>query len=461
MAGKQKTKNLALKYTPNILLDIYCSYQGLVRYRQRYNRLFNHYYNFYCQVAKWSESQLIDYQNQRLREIVAYCYENVPYYKNVFDKIGLKPFDIRTIEDLGKIPFLDKIKVRQAGTELVSREFDPKKLFKSHTSGSTGTPMLVYFSPETCPAQWGFVWARARPGVRRGDRYASFQSQLLVEPDRKKPPFWRMNYIAKQRLYSVWHLQDENLKYYFEDLNSFKPEYIQGYPSAMYIVAEYMKRKGLFFAHQLKAALSIFETVQGIHKETIEEVWQCPLWDQYGQGERVGIITLYECGNYHYDMDFSIIEFIPVENNENEEIAEIVGTSFINKAWTLLRYRTGDLVLIDRNSRCHCGRPGPVIKSVIGRTGDIITTPDGRRVMNVTSVVRDVPGLVELQVVHSKVDEIIINVARSSSYNQDSENTILSRLGDSFGPSIALKINYVDRIERTSGGKFKAIVSKL
>ena len=461
MVSKQNIRNLALKYTPNILLDIYCSYQGLVRYRQRYNWLFGKYYQFHCEATKWSESELVDYQNQRLREIVTYCYENVSYYKKVFNEIRLKPSDIHTIEDLGKIPFLDKAKVRAAADELVSREFNPKKLFKSHTAGSTGTPMLIYFSPETWPAQYGFFWARWRPGVSREDKFACFQGQQLVELQRKKPPFWRTNYIGKQRLYSVFHLHDENLKYYIEDLNSFQPEYIQGYPSAMYILAEYMKRKGLSLRHHLKAAFSMSETVQENHKRTIEEAWDCPLWDQYGQGERVASITLYECGNYHYDMDFGITEFITIEKIGDEEIAEVVGTSLMNKAWTLIRYRTGDLVLLDRNGRCHCGRPGPVIKSIFGRTGDIITTPDGRKVMNVTTAVRDVPHLCELQVVQTKVDEIIINVVESSGYNRDSENTILSRFRERFGPAMTVKINHVDRIERTKGGKFKVMISKV
>jgi len=461
MAGKRKIKNLALKYTPNILLDVYCSYQGLVRRRQRYNRLFDEYYQFYCQAAKWSESKLIDYQNHRLRDTVAYCYENVPYYKKTFDEIGLKPSDIRTVQDLGKIPFLDKPKVRQAGTELISGEFDPKKLLTAHTSGSTGTPLVLYFSPETLPAQFGFLWARWRPGVSLNDKFASFQGHYLVEPRRKKPPFWRTNYVGKQRLYSVVHLHDENLKYYVENLNSFQPEYIQGYSSAMYIVAEYMKRKGLSLRHPLKAAFSMSETVQETHKRTIEEVWDCPLWDQYGQGERVASITLYECGNYHYDMDFGIAEFVTVEKNRDEEIAEVVGTSLMNKAWTLIRYRTGDLVLLDRNSHCHCGRPGPLIKSVFGRMGDIITTPDGRKVMNVTTAVRDMPHLCELQVVQTKADEIVIKVVRLPGYNLDDERDILRRLGERFGPSMKLKISYVDRIKRASGGKFRVMVSKV
>ena len=130
MVSKQNIRNLALKYTPNILLDIYCSYQGLVRYRQRYNWLFGKYYQFHCEATKWSESELVDYQNQRLREIVTYCYENVSYYKKVFNEIRLKPSDIHTIEDLGKIPFLDKAKVRAAADELVSREFNPKSFSK-------------------------------------------------------------------------------------------------------------------------------------------------------------------------------------------------------------------------------------------------------------------------------------------------------------------------------------------
>ncbi|MHC4154179.1 MAG: phenylacetate--CoA ligase family protein [Planctomycetota bacterium] len=458
---KHRLENLALQYVPSPLIDVYCTYKGIVRKRERSGHLYDRYYSFFQQSADWSEAKLVSYQNKRLREIIPYCYECVPFYRELFDKTGLSSGDIRTVSDLPKLPLLDRQTVVDADTELISREFDPHKLVKYHTSGSSGSPMTLYFSPETWPAQYAFLWLRWRPGVTQKDKFACFQGQKLVAPGQKSPPFWRTNYANRQRLYSVFHLTDQNLRYYVDDLNSWQPEYIQGYPSAMYIVADYMRRADLTFRHPIKAAFSMSETVQEHHKTTIEETWSCPLWDQYGQGERVASITLYECGNYHYDMDFAITEFLTVDKTENGEVAEVVGTSLINKAWTLLRYRTGDLVVLDRDACCSCGRPGPVIKSIVGRTGDIITTPDGRKVMNVTAAIKDVQNLCEMQVVHTEPGRILARVVRSPHYCQDDERKLLTRLRETFGPAVSVDLEYVDIIKRTNGGKLKVMISEV
>lgn len=459
MLSRVSLKKYILKYSPPLFLDAACSYIGYRKKRQRHGGDYEKYYDFYRNAAKWPESQLIDFQNKRLRDIIKYCYSNVPYYRDIFKDNNLHPEDIATIEDLHKLPFIDKMKVRELGPLLVSNEYDSKKLLSSSTGGSTGTPMKIYYSHETWPAQYGFFWARWRPGVTKHDRYACFQGQELVAPDQKKPPFWRTNLIATQRLYSVFHLHEDKLHHYVENLNSFRPIYIQGYPSAMYILADYMRRNNLCFTFPLKAAYSMSETVLPYHKQAIEEVWGCRLWDQYGQGERVASITLYECGNYHYDMDFGIIEFLKVGQQEGLQVAEIIGTSLINKAWTLLRYRTGDLVLFDPEARCSCGRPGPVIKAILGRTGDIIITPDGRRIMNVTTAVKDIPGIKEFQVVQKTPSEIIVNIVATNEYSIDSGKLLLNKLGDRLGPSVNLKIDLLDEIKRTKGGKFKAIVA--
>ncbi len=229
----------------------------------------------------------------------------------------------------------------------------------------------------------------------------------------------------------------------------------------MYVVADYMQKNGLRFDLPIRAAFSMSETVQAIYRETIERAWHCPLWDQYGQGERVASITLRECGCYHYDMDFGIVEFEPVGKEGDLVVAEVIGTSLINRAWTLLRYRTGDMVLIDPDGECPCGRPGPVIRRVLGRTGDILTMPDGRRILNITTAVKDVPGLLEFQIVHDEPSSVIVNIVRDAAYTERSEQLIRKRVTERCGPSATVTLRYPERIERTPGGKFMAVVSKV
>lgn len=446
---------------PSCAWDLLCTLQGWRLNRKRYTPQTEAYYRFFLDSDTWSEERLIDYQNRRLREVVEYCAIHTPYYRKRFSELGLKPEDIKTIQDLPLLPCLDKSVIRKQAGDLISDEYSCRKLDTGQTGGSTGTPTRLYFSPETWPAQYGFFWARWRPGVKRGQKYACFQGQNLIPFHQTKPPYWRTNYASNQRLYSVFHLRQDNLSLYVDNLNRYQPVYIQGYPSALYIVADYMRRKNLRFSHPLQAAFSMSETVQSIHKQTIESVWGCPLWDQYGQGERVASITLRECGNYHYDMDFGIIEFDPVGDEQGFTVAEIIGTGLMNKAWTLLRYRTGDLVLFDPKRPCACGRPGPVIKGIFGRTGDILTLPDGRKVMNITTAVKDIPGLVEFQIVHEEPSLIVLNIVRDEGFTDQSEKAIQKSVSDRVGPSVTLQIRYLERIPRTPGGKYKAIISKV
>jgi phenylacetate-CoA ligase len=454
-------RDMILKYMPSPVLDVLCTLEGIRLNRKRYTKLTEKYYQWYLQSDAWSEEKLIEFQNMRLREIVAYCAEHTPYYRKYFAKSGIDPKEIKRIDDLPRLPYLDKSIIRKSPELFISDEYDEKSLDMGRTGGTTGTPVKIYFSPETWPAQYGFFWARWRPGVKRGQRYACFQGQNLVPFNQTRPPFWRTNYVSKQRLFSVFHLNEKNLPAYYDSLNQFQPKYIQGYPSAMYIVAEYMQRKNLHFNHPVKAAFSMSETVQPVHKKTIENAWECQLWDQYGQGERVASITLRECGYYHYDMDFGIIEFEKIGEEDGLSVAEIVGTSLMNKAWTLIRYRTGDLALIDTERKCSCGRPGPKIHKIFGRTGDILTMPDGRIIMNITTAVKDIPGLLEFQIVHEKPTLVIVNVVKGEGYTDRSDEMIRRRMVERLGTAVTLEFKYMQRVERTQGGKYKAILSKV
>lgn len=108
---------------------------SLIPPRIRYGRVFWETYNFLQESQWWSKERLEDYQMQQLNKLLKHAYENVPYYRRVFDERGLKTKDIQSLNDLKKLPYLDKNTFKLHAQDMIARNSSPKKLHMSHTSG--------------------------------------------------------------------------------------------------------------------------------------------------------------------------------------------------------------------------------------------------------------------------------------------------------------------------------------
>jgi phenylacetate-CoA ligase len=121
----------------------------------------------------WSEEQLIDYQNKRLNSIIKYAYSSVPYYTDLFDSLKIKPKDILNINDLEKLPLLNKEIIRKEGIErFASKTFSHRNRLQKSSSGSTGEPLFYYttkdaYSMSLAASLRGWYWM----GFRLGDKY--------------------------------------------------------------------------------------------------------------------------------------------------------------------------------------------------------------------------------------------------------------------------------------------------
>ena len=107
----------------------------------------------------WTREKILELQDRRLRELVKYAYDNVPYYRRVFEERDLKPTDIETSRDLVKLPVLVKRTVREKFDKLTARNFPVKQRLRLYTGGSTGEP-LVFYSTKEDGYDWGFARAR-------------------------------------------------------------------------------------------------------------------------------------------------------------------------------------------------------------------------------------------------------------------------------------------------------------
>jgi len=465
--GETKLNRLIYDHSPVFVQNLMTTLYGWQKNRYRYGSPSAEYWlNFYRDTATWSEEQLREYQLEQMRQTIAYSCEHVPFYRERFDACGIEPQDIKTVEDLKQLPYLGKDDIRAAGTRLISDEYDVRDIFAHPTSGSTGMPLILYNDREAAFKSFAFRWAQCRPGLtRKKDSYAHFTGLEIVKPGRKKPPFWRMNYASKQRVYSIFHMSDKNMPYYLEDLAKFRPVWFYGYPSAIYILADFILRSGYDYPYPPKAVVTSSEQCLPEFKEVIEKAFKTKHWDEYGQGEMAGLAFECECGKLHEKIEHALMEFIPTEERaDGFQVYELICTSFINNSWPLIRYRVGDLAIVDPNARCPLGKPGRVIEQIYGRTAKFLIAGDGSRISNISVMAKKCRNIRAMQAVQDRIGQVKLRIVRQPEYDMEADESLAVRefrkkLGDE--SRVTIEVEYVDKIELTKAGKFLSIVSNL
>lgn len=411
----------------------------------------------------YSQKELEILQNKKLRTIIQHAYDSVPYYHKVFRSLNLRPEDIKTKQDLNKLPIIDKEEVRKNWNEFTSRKYHWWQIVKASTAGSTGSALKIVWAKKSIVIEHCFearLWDWA--GVSSRDKLAHFGSaDMLVSESQSNPPFWRISIPERMIYFSPNHLSEKNLSTYVKKLRQFNPQIIRGHPSKIYIVARYMEKTGLSGIAP-KAIFTSSEMLMPYQRETIEKMLNCKIFDNYGNNEHVSLITQCGKGNYHINPEYGIIEFIKDgEAAINGETSEMVCTGFINDAMPLIRYRIGDLA-IPTDGICDCYRNFPIVTSIQGRTRDIIVTKDGRYLTTgaIVEGIDKIGSVKEWQVIQKSKEYYIINfTVDQSCYSKDDVSRLREMVRRRVGEG-EIEINIVDHISRPKN-KFRAVISEI
>jgi len=441
------------------------SVYGLHKNRHRYGHpKWKFWEEFYRQTDCWSEDQLRAYQWNEFSKTLRHAADTSPFYRHRFAEIGINPHDIKVPEDVQKLPLTTKLDLRNHSEDMISESFDQQTLNMDPTSGSTGQPLRLYNDREASVRNYAVRWASCRPGLTRQMKSANFTGLEIVLPRRSQPPFWRANYASRQRLYSVFHMNDETLPHYVDDLNQFQPAWIYGYPSALYILADFMSRASLKFSFPIKAVITSSEVCLPEYREKVEDVFETTLWDEYGQAEFAGLAFQCACGRLHEKIEYSFLEFVPTGEQEDRfEVCELICTSTINRSWPLIRYQVGDTALIDPNAECPLGRPGQVIERMHGRTSQFLATKDGRRISNISVMAKKCRNMKSCQAVQTKPGEMTLRIVRDQEFRSADAEHAVKEFRKKIGGQEQMKIDveFADKPLLTEAGKFLMIISKV
>ena len=441
---------------PVSMQSLAISAYGLGVHCKRYGRGYESILKAVLERKDWPRSRILEFQAERVQALASHCHAKVPYYRAVFRELNLAPSEIKSGGDLRKLPLLTKGAVQAAGGGLVSSDHRSRPHLHSHTSGTTGAGLKFLTDLSSHREQWAVWWRyRMSHGIRAGTWCAYFGGRTIVPPQQRRAPFWRVNFPAKQVLYSTYHMSPEALPRYAEDLLRRRLPWIHGYPSALSVLARHVLDSGVRLKFQWVTVGA--ENLLPWQKRVIEEAFGCRCYQHYGSAEAVANFSECETGNLHADEDFSVVELVPTSDPEQ---FSIVGTSLSNYVMPLLRYETGDLCGRPLES-CPCGKEGLIVSGIDGRQEDYVILKDGSLLGRLDHVFKDAIHIREAQIRQEKVGEIILRVVPGMNWSEDDELGLLREFRVRAGDLLGVKFDLCDRLERTAAGKLRLVVSQL
>lgn len=415
----------------------------------------------------WNRDKLRRYQEKRLRSVVKYAYDFVPFYHEKFRKAGVFPTDIKTLEDLNKLPIIKKDDWRHENSRrLVSTAFNMQKLKVVTTSGSTGKPFRVYLT--RTEDDWRkaiYMRANISCGQKPRDRWV-----VITAPHHffDTSDIQRSLGIFAQTVISVFADVDEQIRLVGEA----DPHVLDGYSQSLLLLAKEVERRRIETIEP-RMIFGTAELIDEAARQFIERVFNAPFYDQFGCAEIDR--SAWQCPEkvgYHMDVDSVITQFVDEDGEEvgPDERGEIVYSSLFNYAMPLIRYSVDD-VGRSIDDECPCGRVLPLMKVVEGRKDAFVALPDGR-VLPPTMVIltmigfKRYPEIEQFRIVQKRLDHFKFIIKKK--YDSVNENVMEKELVQHFMKILSVKegavdfdVEFVDDFPLNKSGKLMSVVSEV
>lgn len=431
---------LAPVWVQNLLLTL----RGFARKLVRENKLSEGLCRE-LQQLEYDSTLLSDFHNKALGATLASALINVNFYRSL---------NKANADKLTSFPYISKNDLRENST-IFENDHKPKFLVKGGTSGTTGAAVIIPQPFKAVIREQAFIrrsliWA----GYKKGDKRAWIRGDRIVPPEQLKPPYWRYSHFDDMILLSSLHMTKGALPLYIEAMVDYGVDVIQAYPSSITILAKYLEAQDAYYPSALKSILTSSESLSAEDKALIEKRFRCRVFDWYGLFERVAAIASCEEGRYHVMTDYGHVEFLDCGDGRHE----IVGTSFNNIFYPLIRYKTGDYVQLSDEKSCPCGRVYPLVKSIEGRATDYLYGCNGSKAFCMDQVVKGVSGILGSQFFQNSYEEVDAFIIPSASFTKDEEAKLISKIRSRLGSGMIVNLSRVDELTRTSNGKVRQII---
>lgn len=409
------------------------------------------------ETERFTRRELAEYQWRKLTRIVDHAYKNVPYYRRAFDAAGMKPREVRTVDDFARLPILTKRLIRENSDDLKATSLPPGlKVISAQTGGTTGEPMK-FLRDVDCNSFTraallrSYMWT----GYRIGDPLLFLTGgSLLGAPQtvKQRLGFAVMNY----HFMPGFRLSSENLGDYVDVVKRRGIKFLRGYSTLLHHFAELCEAAGVDDL-QLNAIYPTAEMLTSAQRDTIERVFHGVVYDQYGCAEINSLANeCHEERRFHIIEEHAYIEQVDLEDQGFGADALVV-TDLDNSAQPFIRYAIGDRGRISTEP-CACGRNLAVLDEFLGRSSDTIVLESGEGYPGVFfhHLFGHFPGVTQFQVVQDEPGELLIRLIRNPRYGEDDTGEIKRLVAEHTG--IISTVEFVDEIARSPSGKITSVI---
>lgn len=416
-------------------------------------------------IAYSSPEKIHQQRDSRIRNIVRYAAENVPYYQELFRTNKIDYRDIRTAGDLDNLPFITKEMVRDDPDLFVSRSRYGQNSVQFITSGTTGTPLRIHHDISSIISN--IVNCEPEKEVVRQyfGRKKNIRQVVIIFSGSTLRKIWNVysqhTFLKSPSEHNMLFV-DETFEELIKKINILKPDVINGYGSHLEALFKYAFARNMKL-HRPEILSYGADGMTESGKNFLKDRYKLKILSRYGAVEcfRIGYTCEHDEG-FHIHEGLCDLKIVGPDGTRlaDGEPGEVVISNLVNRGTVLLNYKLGDIAIKSSN-QCSCGRSQPLLTDLVGRIEDFICLPGGDTVHPrvIWGVFKNLSAVVRYQLIQHERDNFELKiVTKEYSAFQQILPHVLDKLHDILG-DVQINSNYYKQIEPSSSGKFRPVIS--
>ncbi len=420
----------------------------------------------------WEDpDRLMERQNRRVRQMVRFAWEHVPFYREAMEARGLGPEDFRCAEDLSRLPLIDGSVYGEAPHRFRPHRVDPGEVLRIHSGGTTGRTKEFRYDGRS-------LFLSLAHGHRQRHVLAHFTGRLTGY---RELNLLRDGSVSNQiRAYHEEHLWTPRradltraflapgelpLDAEVARINEFRPDVVIGYGSYLGALYRAIGGRGLEF-HRPRALVYGADSMPEADRAYIEGQLGIPVLSIYQSTEslRIGFQCELRRG-LHLSVDAAAVRIADGAGRTVRpgEAGDVIISNLTNRATVLLNYRLGDVAVSGRE-RCPCGRTLPVLERLEGRSDDLIHLANGRtpHALQVMHRLRAASGVERIQVVQEEAGTFRVRAVSDAGLDrQAAAASLAAELAGLTGERADVSVEWVEKLPAEANGKTRVVISKV
>ena len=427
------------------------------------NKNFDFFYKELNSVFNYNYKDVRRYQFLKIKELIEYAIKNIQFYKQIYKDSKIEISSFNKLDDLNKIPFLTKNIIKENSTKFRNKKIISKDLLYMTTGGSTGNPLKIPMTKEykSYSLASTFFYLNHFGCNPIKDKSVRLHGDII----KKNKGFFQI--IKNKLLLSSNKITNDNCKKYHYLLSKFKPKYIHAYPSAVYLLAKLLDNNQLTINTPIKYTFTDSETLYPHQKKIIEKVFKTQVLSIYGHTEGAILgMNLKNSDKIHIHPFIGFCELIDGNGEiikKYNQRGEIVVSGFLNKAFPLIRYRTGDFAAYVKIPRGKNLFNYKVFKAIDGRKQDFLINKKNKSIP-IGPMLFDYninwSEIEKFQIIQNQKGKLIFCI-KLQYKNKFALKTFEKKINQLFNNEIDIKIKIVKEIKNTKRGKFRYFVQNI